>query len=411
MTDRLSIRAIRAASIGVVLLLGLAACGEDTAADPVDEPTAASAETEMVGPDSSEGMAPTDTPAASGASLAGICPDPLIIQTDWNPEAEHGALYEMVGEGYTVDADAKSVTGPLVASGEATGIDIEVRVGGPAIGFQQVVAQMYQDDSIFMGYALTDEQAQNSIDLPVTAVVAPLEINPQIIMWDPETHPDFDTIADIGQTDTTVRYFGGATYMEYFLAEGILQESQADGSYDGAPASFVASGGANAQQGFASAEPYIYENEVAEWMKPIDFELIHDTGYEVYAAALALKPEKIEENRECLQEFVPIVQQAQVDYITDAAATNELIVELVEQYNTGWVYSPEVAEFSVQQQLELGLVGNGPDDTLGNFDEARVEGVLDILGPVFEARGTTVADDLSFDTLYTNEFIDPSIGL
>ena len=79
-------------------------------------------------------------------SLADVCPNPLIIQTDWNPEAEHGATYELVGEGYEVDADAKRVTGPLIASGGAeTGIDIEIRIGGPAIGFQQVTAQMYQD--------------------------------------------------------------------------------------------------------------------------------------------------------------------------------------------------------------------------------------------------------------------------
>ena len=77
-------------------------------------------------------------------SLADICPNPLIIQTDWNPEAEHGATYELVGDGYKVDADAKKVTGPLVASGgKETGIDVEIRIGGPAIGFQQVTAQMY----------------------------------------------------------------------------------------------------------------------------------------------------------------------------------------------------------------------------------------------------------------------------
>ena len=30
------------------------------------------------------------------------------------------------------------------------------------------------------------------------SVVAPLEINPQIIYWDPETYPDVETLADLG---------------------------------------------------------------------------------------------------------------------------------------------------------------------------------------------------------------------
>ena len=60
---------------------------------------------------------------------------------------------------------------------------------------------------------------------------------------------------------------------------------------------------------------------------------------------------------------------------------------------------------SVELQKELGLVGNGPDSTLGNFDEARLEGFLAIAGPVFGNEGLTPAD------LMTNEYIDESIGL
>ena len=44
--------------------------------------------------------------AASGA-LAGICPETIVIQKDWHPEAEHGALYEMLSkDDYEIDAAA-----------------------------------------------------------------------------------------------------------------------------------------------------------------------------------------------------------------------------------------------------------------------------------------------------------------
>jgi hypothetical protein len=383
----------------------VAACGsDDTEPAAADASDAASAD---AGDDPSE-----DTSSEAAGSLAGVCPDTVTIQTDWNPEAEHGALYQMVGEGYEIDADAKTVSGPLVTTGGVeTGVSIEVRAGGPAIGFESPTAQLYTDTDITLAYAGTDEQVSISGTNPVLAVVAPLDVNPQIIMWDPETYPDVEGIADLADTDATVFYFQGATYMEYLTGAGILREEQVNGSYDGSPSNFVASDGTIAQQGFATAEPYIYENEVAEWMKPVAFELINDTGYPAYSQTLAIRPDDEETLAECLTLLVPIVQQAVVDYVTDPATANALILELVEQYNTGWVYSQGVADFSVDQQLELGVVGNGDDDTVGNFDETRVQEIIDITTPIFEDGGVTVAEDLAPEDLVTNEYIDESIGL
>ncbi len=80
----------------------------------------------------------SNAPAASGAqSLKGVCPNPVVVQTDWWPEPEHGGTYQLLGAGYKVDANKKRVTGPLVTQGKDTGVQIEVRAGGPAIGFQQ----------------------------------------------------------------------------------------------------------------------------------------------------------------------------------------------------------------------------------------------------------------------------------
>jgi hypothetical protein len=65
-----------------------------------------------------------------------------VFQTDWNPEAEHGQLYNLVGDGYTVDTAKTRVSGPLMASGKDTGVKVEVRSGGPTIGFQSVTSQL-----------------------------------------------------------------------------------------------------------------------------------------------------------------------------------------------------------------------------------------------------------------------------
>ena len=229
--------------------------------------------------------------AAVDLAAAG-CPDPIVIQTDWFPEAEHGALYQLIGEGYEINAGNKVVNGPLVHGGEPTGVNVEVRTGGPAIGFQQVVSTMQQDGSITMGYVATDEAIENFAEIPTKAVVAPLEINPQIIMWDPETYPDVTSIADLATAKdgegVTIRYFETGAYMQYLLSSGQATEAQLDGSYDGGPAVFIAEGGNIAQQGFASAEPYNYENVFEDWGKPVEFQLIHDAGWQTYAAPLAV---------------------------------------------------------------------------------------------------------------------------
>ncbi|MGI9052094.1 MAG: ABC transporter substrate-binding protein [Ilumatobacteraceae bacterium] len=411
---------LRSVSVLAVAALAAAACSsddDDGAADTTAAPatTAASSTSGGSTGTTTSGSTETTTGGSTEGSgggggavdLSADCPDPLVIQTDWFPEAEHGSLYQMVGEGYEIDAEQQVVTGPLVAGGEDTGIQIEIRTGGPAIGDQPVSVQQYADDSIHLGYANTEGQILRYDETPVLAVVAPLEINPQIIYWDPETYPDVETLADLGETDATINIFPGGTFAEVFVADGTWKAEQIDPSYDGSPARFIAEDGALAQQGFASAEPYTYENVFEEWGKPVAYQTLHDAGFEVYSQTLSIVPEQLETLTPCLEKFVPIVQQAAIDYIDAPDAANAIIVEAVETYDDFWVYDLALADYSVQTQKELGFIGNGPDDTLGNMDEARVEGVIEQI----RAAGLEVPEDLTAQDLVTNQFVDPDIGL
>ena len=341
------------------------------------------------------------------------CPADIKIQTDWNPEAEHGHLYALFGDSYEIDDTNKTVTGPLMASGEYTGVDVTILAGGPAVGFAQPNAQLYSDDSIFMAYVGTDEAIAHSVDLPTVGVFQPLEKDPQMIMWDPETYPEVTDIAGLGEAGATIRVFPGGVYIDYFVGAGVLSADQIDSTYDGQPAVFVSEGGKVAQQGFASAEPYIYENEVPEWGKPVEYQLINDAGYPKYAAMVSVRPDDVEGYADCLSLLVPVLQQAEIDYYdgTLKDSTNALILELVDAYDTGWVYSAGVADFSFETQLADGIIANGPDDTLGNFDEARVASLFDIVVPIFTAQGVEIAEGLTPEALYTNEFVDASLGL
>ncbi len=425
-------RSRRWAALPVAAALVLAACGDDDDGGAVESDTTEAAGTDTTeaateettaettadtssdtAADATTGDTATDGSTAAGdVDLAGDCPETVTIQTDWNPEAEHGWIYQMIGDDYEIDVDAVAVRGSLVASGEVdTGVDIEIRSGGPAIGFQTVTSQLYADESILLGYVYTDEGIQNSAEFPTVAIMAGMEKNPQMIMWDPETYPDVETIEDIGEQGILVRYFGGAAYMDYFVQSGILSADQVDGSYDGTPANFIAAQGRDAQQGFGSAEPYVYENEVPDWGKPIAYAYINDAGWENYAESIATKPENIETYRACFEKLVPIIQQSSVDYVNDPDATNAVIIEAVEAFDNGWVYSEGVAAYAVETMLNDGLMSNGPDDTIGNFDMDRVNGLIEKAIPVYEALGQAPPEGLTAEDVVTNEFIDESIGL
>jgi hypothetical protein len=293
-----------------------------------------------------------------------------------------------------------------MASGKDTGVKVEVRSGGPAIGFQSVTSQLYGDPNVLLGYVSTDEQISNSGTFPTKAVVASFNINPQIIMWDPATYPNVKTIADLKATGVKVRYFSGAAYMDFLTQSGQLDKNQVDGSYDGTPANFVADGGKSAQQGFVSAEPYFYEKVLKDWMKPIAFQLIHDAGWTSYAQDLATTPDNVTKYANCFKKLVPIIQQSQVDFVKSPDKANALVLDLVGKYNNGWLYDAGQAKASVAAQLQYKLVANSPDGTLGSFDMDRVAKFVTTAVPIYQASQSKPKAGLTANDLVTNEFID-----
>jgi hypothetical protein len=392
------------------LALTLTACsssgsgGGSTSSTPATSSTSASS---TAGSSTSSGSAD----AAKYDLKAAGCPSTVVIQTDWNPEAEHGGQYELVGPNPTIDTKAKSVTGELMAHGGVdTGVKVQIRAGGPAIGFQTVTSQLYKDDSITLGYLSTDEQINLSKTQPTVTVLAGLEKSPQIIQWSPQEHPDWKTIADIGKTNATVLYFQGASYMDYLTGAGILKKSQIDGSYDGSPNKFVLSGGKDAVQGFATAEPYIWSHEVKPWNKPLKYQLIADAGFDFYQQALGVRKDKFDGLKGCLTKLVPIMQQAIVDYFANPAPVISLILDLVKKYNNGWTYDQAVGDYAVKTMKSLGIVANGTDGTLGSFDTARVQKLIDILSPIYTKQGKPIVKDLKPDAITDNEFLDKSIS-
>src|SRR5205085_2768805 len=79
--------------------------------------------------------------AVPTTNLSDVCPSTIVLQTDWFPEMEYGAYFSLIGAKGKLDAKKGTYTGPL----GKTGVDLQIRAGGPFLGQQTVQSIMYQD--------------------------------------------------------------------------------------------------------------------------------------------------------------------------------------------------------------------------------------------------------------------------
>lgn len=358
----------------------------------------------------------TETTAGDNAAVRTTaggqpCPETLVIQTDWFPEPEHAYLYQLIG----IDGDIDASNGTYTGRVQGADFNLEIRAGGPYIDNSSPAQQFYSDTDIFMAYVDTSTAIESYATTPSVAVFANFEVGPQILMWDPDKY-DFETFADIGNSGATVLHFGGANYIKYLISKGWVDESNTDGSYTGAPARFITEGDL-VQQGFATSEPYTYENDLGDegWGKPVDFLLIHNSGHDIYQSAVAVRPETIETHTSCLEEFVPLMQQALVDYMNDPEPINIMLDRMVKELDSFWLSSVEKHAWATQQMIDLGLVTDGDNNYLGDMDEARIQRLIDELSPIYKAERVDGFGDndppLRPSAIYTNRFLDPSISL
>lgn len=349
-------------------------------------------------------------PAPADQRLAGLCPDTVAVQLQWSPETDSGPIFGLLGPGYTVDADNNKITGPLVTGGKDTGVTLEIRAGGPAIGFQTVPSQMYVDPSITLGLAHSEHAVAAAAKQPIVAVTTLLRGSPQMLMWDPRAHPDWKGIADIGRSGKPIVVSKGQMYPDWLVARGLVRPEQIDASYDNSPSRFVGDS-SFAQQGFANAEPFTYEHEVRAWGKPVAYQLLRDVGYEGYARTVTVRADRVDELRPCLQRLVPMIQRATADFRADPAPVNEVVVDVVARNPKLTPYSAELAAFGSRALIDGGLIGNDTDGVLGSFDTARMQRVIDEFAPILRKGGADVPPNLRADQLVTTEFLDRGIAV
>ena len=340
---------------------------------------------------------------SSDVSLVDVCPTTVVIQTDWFPEAEHGGVYELMGADYTASKDTGAVVGALTVHGMDTGVGLEIRAGGPFLEIP-VVTEMYQDDAIMFGYVGTDIAVKSYRDTPTLAVFSALNKNPQVILWDAVKHPNAKSITDIAKEVSTIYVFGDQSFMRYFISTGAISSDQIDTNYQG---NLLLATEDAAHQGFVTSEPYKY-SVLDTGAITTGFELIHDAGWTSYSQSLAIRPDRLEEFRPCLNKLVPMMQQAQIDYINAPERANAIIIATTKVYDSFWTQTEGDTSNSAKTQKDLDIIGNGDTPTFGDFEESRVLDFIAKALPIYRAQGLEVVDVTPAD-LTTNEFLDSSI--
>ncbi len=349
----------------------------------------------------------TDTTAvvepATGVSLTDVCPATIVVQTDWFPESEHGGIYHLMGDDAVASKDTGAVTGSLVVNGEPTGVKLEIRAGGPFLE-SPVVTEMYQDNAITFGYVGTDVAITRYNDAPTLAVFNALNINPQVVLWDATKHPEAKTIADAAKTVKSFYVYGEPSWMQYFIAQGLINKDQVDSNYKG---NLLLATDDAAHQGFVTSEPYKYAN-LETGSITTGYQLIHEAGWNSYAQNFAIRKDRLEELRPCLEKVVPVIQQAQIDYIADPTRANALIISTVKTYDSWWSQSDGDVANGAASQKDLGIIGNGDTETFGDLEEARVNDFIAKATPILREQGLEIAD-LTASDITNNEFLDASI--
>ncbi len=407
--------------LAAALLVGLlAACSSSK--------SSSSASTSATTGGASGSTSPTTSGGTSGApgafakahyttSLSGVCPNPLVVQSDWLPEADHGFLYQMIGGGGT---EAQyTYTGPL----GSTGINLEIIAGGPGLG-----NGVSQPSSVYVGnlvkrvtpaltFESTDDAIQYSKQYPTTQVFAQYAKSPQIIIFDPSK----DHITSLADLKTAVSggakiYVTSATfsYVRWLIGQGI-PSSAFIGGYAGDLEKFVGGGGSVLNQGYSTNEVYTLEHLTSAWNKPVGYVYVADLGFDFYQSAVTVATSKLSSLTPCLQKLVPIMQHALVDYVNNPTEVNTLIAD----YNNKglgaafWHTPLDLNNAATKIMVSDHLVANtSGTSSIGGFDMSKIQNLITSLVPIFKSGGiTTVNPDVKPSDVATNQFIDSSVGM
>lgn len=311
---------------------------------------------------------------AAGAAAANT---PVTFGTNWLAQAEHGGFYQAVADGTYA----------------ACGLDVTIQPGGPQVNNRALMLAGKIDFN--MGGSLLEQFSAVQEGIPVVAVAASFQKEPQVILTHPGKAKNFEDLKNLKL------YLGDAGYASYYQwminAFGFTPEQRQVYTFN--PAPFIADP-ESGMQGYLSSEPLMVEKEGG--FKP-DVWLLADQGYSSYSTLIETMADTIATKPEVVSCFVDGSIKGWYTYLYgDNTAANAMI----KKDNPDM--TDEQIAFGIEQMKAAGIVDSGEalETGIGTMTDAHIKDFFDKM----VAAGVVPAD-LDYTKAYTLDFVNKGVGM
>ena len=315
---------------------------------------------------------------AAIAPVRGQTLDKVSFGTNWVAEAEHGGFFQAVADG----------------TYKKYGLDVTIVPGGPNANNRTLLIAGKLDFFMTANTLQSFDAVANNV--PVTAVAAIFQKDPQVFL----THPELKItkLEDLKPLTLFVSKEGIASYYQWLKSEYRFDEKKVRPyTFNSQP--FLANQ-QSAMQGYVTSEPYAVEK--AAGFKP-GVILIADYGFNAYSTLIETRNEIIDKKPDLVQRFVDASVIGWYNYLYgDNKAANAEIKRLNPEM------TDELLAYSIAKMKEHGIVDSGDTlkDGIGAMSDARVASFFDKM-----VRAGVVRRDIDFRKAYTLRFVNKAVGL
>src|SRR6056297_1590598 len=292
---------------------------------------------------------------------------PVVVQLNWYPEAEHGGVYQALADG----------------TYQETGLEVEVRPGGQASS----VAPELQLGRVDFAFANADDVVmfrRQGID--VVAVLAAMQNSPRCILVQQASGvEDFDDLAGM-----TLQRQPGRSFLAFLRSQGVLDEVQ-EVPYFGSVSSLVTDPKI-AIQAYSFAEPRLARQAGVE----VRALMVSDLGWNPYSSVIITTEEKIRKQPDLVRRFVEATQTGWQNHLQDPTAGNAAILVANEHGMT-----QEALDFGSSELVALALPEQLPLEEVGRMSLERWQTLVEQMDQLDPDQQGSVDPEACF----TNEFL------
>src|SRR5712672_3932597 len=322
--------------------------------------------------------------AAVLALMAALAPargqtlDKVSFGTNWVAEGEHGGFFQAVADG----------------TYKKYGLDVTIVPGGPNENNRMLLIAGRLDFFMTANTLQSFDAVANNV--PVTAVAAIFQKDPQVFL----THPELKLtkLQELKPLTLFVSKEGIASYFQWLKSEyGFDEKKVRPYTFNSQP--FLANKD-SAMQGYVTSEPYAIEK--ATGIKP-NVMLLADYGFNAYSTLIETRLDIIDKKPDLVQRFVDASVIGWYNYLYgDNAAANSAIKKLNPEM------TDELLAYSLNKMKQYGIVDSGDTlkDGIGAMTDARVASFFDKM-----VRAGVVRGDIDFRKAYTLRLTNKGVGL